>query len=144
MNIMNNPNDLNKAQDAWIQSAVDELDNSVETMDSIDASRLRTARQMAYREAEERRQKSWNTDFSNWLNCKGGLTLACIIALVATVTLNLNLQQTDPAVEVAEATQKPKPKVGIEVIPLLTAKEDLEFYESVNFLLWLEQKQGKT
>ena len=141
---MNNSNNTDKAQTSWIKSAVNELDNSVETMDSIDASRLRTARQMAYREAEAQRQESWSAGFGDWLSWKSGLTLACTIALVTTVTLNLNFQQTESTVVIAETTQKPKPNVGIEVIPLLTAKEDLEFYESVNFLLWLEQKQGKT
>ena len=142
---MNNPNDLNKAQDAWIQSAVDELDNSVETMDSIDTSRLRTARQMAYREAEEKRQKSWHTDFSDWLNWKGGLIPVFTITFFTAFILNSiwSPNETKTA-EIARTTQPTKPKVDIKVIPLLTAQEDLEFYESVNFLLWLENKQKKS
>lgn len=131
---MNNSNDPNDTQPDWIKSAVNELDDSVASMDSMDASRLRTARQMAYREAESRRQKGWSAALGDWLSWQGGFALACTIALVATVTLNLNLQQAGQS----------KPKAGIEVIPLLTAKEDLEFYESVNFLLWLENKQGKS
>lgn len=140
MNIMNK----SQTQQDWIKSAVNELDDSVATMDSIDASRLRTARQMASREAESHRQQGWAADFSDWLNWKSGLMLACTIALVATITLNLNLHQADQRVEIVTATQVTKPKVGIEMIPLLTAQEDLEFYESVNFLLWLENKQGKS
>lgn len=141
---MNNQNQSNESQDSWIKSAVNELDSSVENMNAIDASRLRMARQMAYREAEARRQKGWLVIFSDRLNWQSGVTLACMVALVATVTFNLNLQKNEPNVVIAKKTQKAKPKVGIDVIPLLTAKEDLEFYESVNFLLWLENKQGKS
>ena len=144
MNIMNNPNKSNDSQDAWIKSAVSELDSNVDNMDAIDASRLRAARQMAYREAEAHRQNGWASGLSGWLNWKRGLTLACTIALVATVTLNLSLQKTAQPELMAKTAQTVKPKVGIEVIPLLTAKEDLEFYESVNFLLWLENKQSKS
>lgn len=144
MNIMNNPNKSNDSQDAWIKSAVSELDSSVENMDAIDASRLRTARQMAYREAEAQRQKGWASGFNDWLNWKSGLTLACTIAVVATVTLNLNLDQKAPPELIVKTTQPFTQKVKIEEIPLLTAKEDLEFYESVNFLLWLEDKQSQS
>ena len=144
MNIMNNPNDPNKTQNDWLKAAVNELDESIDNMDSIDASRLRTARQMAYRKAEEQRQKSWRAGLNDWLSWKSGMALACTIAVVATVTFNLNPQQSEPEVIITKATQQQKPKVGIEVIPLLTANEDLEFYESVNFLLWLEQQQGKS
>ncbi len=144
MNIMNNPNKSNDSQDAWIKSAVSELDSSVENMDAIDASRLRTARQMAYREAEAQRQKGWASGFNDWLNWKSGLTLACTIAVVATITLNLNLDQKAPPELIAKTTQPFTQKVKIEEIPLLTAKEDLEFYESVNFLLWLEDKQSQS
>ena len=143
MNIMNNPNDPNKTQNDWLKSAINELDESVENMDSIDASRLRTARQMAYRKAEEQRQTSWSAGLNDWLRWKNGMALACTVAVVATVTFNLK-QPSKPEVITAKTTQQQKPKVGIEVIPLLTANEDLEFYESVNFLLWLEQQQGKS
>jgi len=136
---MNNSNDPNHTKPDWIKLAVNELDDSVASMDPIDGSRLRTARQMAYREAESQRQEGWAAGLGNWLNWKSGLTLACTIAIVATMTLNL-----DQPLENVTATPLAKPKVGIEMIPLLTAKEDLEFYESINFLLWLENKQGKS
>jgi hypothetical protein len=140
---MNNSNDTNSTDHDWIKSAVNELDDSVESMDAIDASRLRTVRHMAYREAESRRNKGWAARLGNLLNWQSGFALACTIALVATLTLNINLQRADQANETVKTAQF-KPKVGIEVIPLLTAKEDLEFYESVNFLLWLENQQGKS
>ena len=142
---MNNPNKSNKSQEhAWIKPALSELDGSVDNMDAIDESRLRTARQMAYREAEAQRQKGWASGLNDWLNWKSGLTLACTIALVATVTLNLNLEKSAPPELIAKTTQPFTQKVKIEEIPLLTAKEDLEFYESVNFLLWLEDKQSQS
>ena len=144
MNIMNKQNTNNHSNDAWIQSALEELDSSVDNMDTIDASRLKTARQIAYREAEAKRSESLVSGLSHWLNWKSGLTLACTIALVATVTLNLNRQQNTQPDLVATTTEAVKPRVGVEVIPLLTAKEDLEFYESVNFLLWLEDKQSQS
>ena len=144
MNIMNNPKKRNESQNAWINSAISELDSSVDKMDSVDASRLITARQMAYREAEALRQGGWSSNLNDWLNWKSGLTLACTIALVATVTLNLNLEKSAPSELIAKTTQPFTQKVKIEEIPLLTAKEDLEFYESVNFLLWLENKQSKS
>lgn len=143
MNIMNNSNQHNESQDSWIKSAVSELDSSVDNMDASDASRLRTARQMAYREAESRRHKGWLAGLSDWLDWQSGLTLACMIALAATVTFKLYLQ-AEPSMVIAKTTPKDRPKVGIDVIPLLTAKEGLEFYETVNFLLWLENKQGKS
>jgi len=142
---MNNSNDPNKPQDAWLKSAISELDDSVETMDAIDANRLRTVRQMAYREAQSRSNKGWGSSLGEWLNWKSSLTLVCTIALLATVTLNLNLTPDETKrVEIAKTTQPAKPKASIEVIPLLTAREELEFYESVNFLLWLENKQKKS
>ncbi len=137
---MNNSNEHKSTQPDWMKSALNELDDSVASMNSIDANRLHAARQAAYRDAQAQRNKRWTASLGSWLNWQSGFVLACTVALVATVAFNLNLQKADQAIQIA----KTKPKAGIEVIPLLTAKEDLEFYESVNFLLWLESKQGKS
>ena len=141
---MNNSNDHNDKKPDWLKSALNELDENVTNMDSVDASRLSAARQAAYREAQSQRSQSLAERLSHRFNWQSGFVLACTVAVVATVAFNLNVQEASQEVEIVTAPLEAKPKISIEVIPLLTAKEELEFYESVNFLLWLENKQGKS
>ena len=132
----------------WVQSAIKELDQSVDSMDAVDSGRLQTARQIAQREAASRSAltSGLGLGFSEWLNWKSGLTFACLAVVVAAVvfTTNQPLSQEPLIAKSEQTTQQAKPKVGIQMMPLLTAKEDMEFYESVNFLIWLENKQGKS
>lgn len=121
-----------KHQEPWLQHALSDLDQSVETMDPAIETRLNAARRLANRE-QNRAFRFW--EIPQWLT---GAAIACSIALVATVAINMNTATNQPVESHIATTNKP---ITLDVMPIMTARDDLEFYESIDFLLWLEKEK---
>ncbi len=108
--------------DSFEQRLRQQLDRSVETLDEARSRQLRQARLTALEQAPARHSHHW-----------GGLALA---ASVGALAVGLWLQQ------------QPEPSdpflIQVEAIELLAAQEDMEFYENLDFYLWLtsQEEQG--
>jgi negative regulator of sigma E activity len=106
----------------FLHSVSESLDHSVETMDASTQARLRAVRREALAASEARSRPAW-------LMPVGSLAVA---ATVAVLTVSLWLVPPDTAVD----AQLPAP----EDIALLSDSEALEFYENLDFYLWLDEE----
>jgi negative regulator of sigma E activity len=98
------------------------LDQAVETIDASTQARLRAARREALAAAESRSRPAW-------LMPVGSLAVA---ATVAVLTVSVWLVPPDTAVDAQLPT--------LEDIALLSDSEALEFYENLDFYLWLDEQ----
>jgi len=107
----------------FLNKLTDDLDQSVEAIDVATQARLRTARREAVTASETRSQPAW-------LMPMGSLAAA---ATVAVLTVSLWQMPTDQATD----SQLPP----LEDIALLSDNEGLEFYEDLDFYLWLDDEK---
>ena len=113
---MNEPND----KDQFLTQVQSTLDRSVDELDDDTLRALRKARHRAV-EASERRPA--------WLMPLGGLAMA---ATVAAFSVSLWLAEPQPEMN----AQLPP----LEDLALLGDAESLEFYEDLDFYLWLDDE----
>lgn len=106
----------------FLHELSDSLDQSVEAIDVSVQARLRAARREALAASEARVRPAW-------LMPVGSLAAA---ATVAALTVSLWLMPPDKAVD----GQLPL----LEDIVLLSDSEGLEFYENLDFYLWLDDE----
>ncbi len=124
---MNSGSDKNSFSDAEIQKLLKKsLDQSTESIDAVTSSRLSAARHRALEHAQTSSPWGW---LSPW---KGGLAALSVCVLALSVLLNDN-DQAQSANTVA--TEQSGMFADLEI---LASKDDVEFYESLDFLLWLE------
>lgn len=105
------------------------LDDSLDELDDSILLRLRQSRQMALKAAMQTSEKSSSLpvfEFPNWLApVSAGATFA-------TVALTFILFGTQPLPQQA-------PNI-LEDIELLSQGEELEFYQNLDFYIWLEDE----
>lgn len=117
------PENMNQDGTAhFLHSLSHNLDQAVETMDASTQARLRAARREALAASESRSRPAW-------LMPVGSLAVA---ATVAVLTVSLWLVPPDTAVDPQLPT--------LEDIALLSDSEALEFYENLDFYLWLDEQ----
>ncbi len=96
------------------------LDARADNLDDRVVARLRAARLKAIEAAEKKYQRP------AWINPIGGLVTATLVVGVATT-----LWVTNPVL----------PRHGMEDIELLASAENPEFYQDLDFYLWLEARE---
>lgn len=114
---MNEPKD----NDQFLQNVQSTLDRSVDELDDDTLRALRKARHKAV-EASERRPV--------WLMPVGGLAMA---ATVAAFSVSLWMAEPQPGVDAQ--------LLPLEDLALLGDAESLEFYEDLDFYLWLDDEK---
>ena len=122
----------------WLkQSLRKHLDGQVDDIDFTVASKLSAARHRAIAQEPLKEQKtSLGMSSFNWTSA---LTSTAVLAMVAVVSSQLF--RPSPLPEVEQAAQVSQ-DVFMEDIKLLSAKDDIEFYQSVEFLEWMENNSG--
>ncbi len=106
------------------------LDESLDDLDEAILSRLRQNRQQAVKHATQTAEPLNQTSFlfPAWLApISTGATFA-------TVALVITLFGTQPLFQYVQDND------FMEDVQLLSAKEDLEFYQNIEFYLWLEDE----
>ena len=106
----------------FLRQLNDRLDQSVEDMDVSTQARLRAARQEAVAASEVHSHPAW-------LLPVGSLAAA---ATVAVLTVSLWLVPPDETVD--------NPLPPLEDFALLSDNEGLEFYQDLDFYLWLDDE----
>jgi len=119
---------VNKAKDTdrLLKMSASALDQAVDELDDATLRDLRRVR----REALLASKPVVSEKRPAWLLPMGGLATAATVA-VLTVSLWLTLPENDPA------TQLPP----LEDLALLGDAESLEFYEDLDFYLWLDDEK---
>lgn len=107
----------------FLQQLNDSLDRSVDEMDVSTQARLHAARREAVAASEARR-------YTTWLMPVGSLAAATTVAVL---TVSLWLVPPDETVD----EQMPP----LEDFALLSDSEGLEFYEDLDFYLWLDTEK---
>lgn len=111
---------MNIDDDKLINLSRSALDACADDLDDLVVARLRAARLNAIEVAEKKYQRP------AWINPIGGLVTATLVVGVATM-----LWVTNPA----------PPRHGMEDIELLASAENPEFYQDLDFYLWLEARE---
>jgi hypothetical protein len=120
--------DLNNNDQAFLDKARHELDQSCDRLDGRTLSRLNSIRHAAL-EQQQRPGRALLAPF-------GGLATACILVLV--VSLYYDGKPGTPApVQAGSGTE-----TVIEDLDILTSMEGLEFYENLEFYQWLEENES--
>ena len=125
----------------WIKGAVQQhLDREVDAIDFNVSSKLAAARHRAMEQ-----HKSGNTglatDWLHWPALAGGSAML-VLALVVGNQFYPPTSDTLPANTVTAENTPVAPGDLIEDLPLLSATDDIEFYQSIEFLEWMESNSG--
>ena len=110
------------------QRAIDALNAEVDQLTLVDTARLQAARRRALDRTPARQGYT--------LPWQG---LAAAVILVAVVIVRLLQSGGNAVPEVTTASSKPAQMDGLfNDLPLLAAGEDVDFYQDLEFLIWLE------
>ncbi len=104
------------------------LDAEANKLDSISAAKLYSARQRALEQLQDKKQSIF-TGFG-----KIGLAVAASIVLTATI-----LMETPKQVHETNTTDEAR---VFENINILASNDSVEFYQSLDFLIWLENESN--
>lgn len=105
---------------AFLETINKQLDQRVEEIDDPTKDALRRIRRSAIAQATDRSTSRWQ-----WLQ---PVPIMATISLVLVISLSLRLTMT--------SSMHPTP--ALEDIPLLTASDDIEFYNDLEFYRWIE------
>lgn len=122
MNHFDRNNNQSITAEPWVVEAVEQLKKPLEA--SV-ASQLRERR---YRVLERHAQKPRLPSFFTW----GVPTLMGVIAIMVVIGLR---QETDNDIHLLQTADN----VVLEDLSIIKATDDLEFYQNLEFLLWMEQ-----
>lgn len=111
--------DMKNSEDTLINLSRRVLDGRVDQLDDKIVARLRSARRRAIDVVAKKYERP------AWMNPIGGLVTATMVVGVATT-----LWVTNPS----------PPRQGMEDIELLASVESPEFYQDLDFYLWLEAR----
>ena len=134
--------EVSLADEQWItESLRDHLDAQADNLDFNVTSKLSAARHRAL--AQETNASTANSAFS-WFSWKTAVASTAVVAL--TIFATQQLYQTNPEQAIGlndsvAANQVPQ-QVLIEDLELLTASDDIDFYQSVEFLEWMAINSG--
>ena len=106
-----------------LSAAKSTLDNSVDDLDASTLERLATIRRQAVESATK--QQASSIGLPSWLLPVGGLATAAAAVLVTMTLWTIQPDKQDAPVAV------------LEDINLLTAPEEIEFYQDLEFYEWL-------
>ncbi|MEE8388576.1 MAG: DUF3619 family protein [Acidiferrobacterales bacterium] len=112
-------NDMNGSEDKLIDQTRRVLDARADQLDDNIVARLRAGRLRATEVAARKNKRP------AWINPVGGLVAATLVVGIAT-----SLWMANPSV----------PKHGIEDMEILASVESPEFYQNLEFYLWLEER----
>ena len=107
-----------------------ELDAAVEAIDSSIVRRLNDARREALAQVSGKRYTSFFG--TSWASAAIGVT-----ALLVVVLLWFEPLEKDSDLVVTDNSP-----TTLESLPILSSSDDLEFYQSVDFLVWMEKNSG--
>ncbi len=118
------------------------LDDQVDNLDYNITSRLSAARHRALA-GEQRLERSVGV---SRLVLVGGMCTAVLASLLVTqITTDSDISQTQQVALIDSAVQPgsvEKQTHIVEDLQLLSASDDIEFYESLEFLEWIETNSG--
>ena len=120
-----------------LRALVAELDREVEDLDAATLGRLRAARRTALGAAGPRRRPAPGAFGTGAL---GGTVAVAALALAVWTVRPIDAPDAPIA---ASASASASASAPAEAPPVVTAGEDLEFYRSVDFLLWLEARSER-
>ena len=108
---------------AFLDNINDRLNKRVDELDDATLSALQNIRKTAIAQAENKTTDTWN-----WLQPIPVMALASIV-LVVSVTLQMTM------------TSSVLPSPALADIPMLTASDDIEFYNDLEFYQWLDAEK---
>jgi hypothetical protein len=112
------------------------LDAQVENLDFNISSKLSAARHQALAGQSRVGKKSFGIVGLEW---PGLVAASCAVVLIAFLTVQLNTEEPE-ADSFQLATYEPTH--FIEDLNILSATDDIDFYQSVEFLEWMENNAG--
>jgi len=122
----------------WIKESLsNHLDAQVESLDYTVTSKLSAARHRAL--ALEQPKNSIFTAKKTWFSWTAALASTAVLVLAVTAGMRLLPQSQTQTVELAGQMSQ---AVLLEDLNLLSASDDIEFYQSVEFLEWMESNSG--
>ena len=107
----------------FLDNINDKLDQGVNEIDDATVGALHNIRKAAIAQAENKTINTWN-----WLQPIPVMAMASIV-LVVSVTLQMTM------------TSSVLPAPALADIPLLTASDDIEFYNDLEFYQWLDAEK---
>ncbi|MDB4223256.1 DUF3619 family protein [Granulosicoccus sp.] len=112
------------------------LDAQVENLDFNISSKLSAARHQALAGQSRLGGKSFGIGGLQW---PGLVAASCAVVLVAFLAVQLNSEAPE-----ADSSQLAnyEPALFIEDLNILSAADDIDFYQSVEFLEWMENNAG--
>ena len=116
-------NNFNNDEQAFLDSAREQLDRSCDRLDGKTQSRLNSIRHAAIEHGRRHPGRALLAPF-------GGLVTACVLVLVVSVFF----QGAD--------TPVPDNRSTMEDLDILTSTESLEFFENLEFYQWLEENEA--
>ena len=116
-------NNVNNDEQAFLDSAREQLDRSCDRLDGQTQSRLNSIRHAAIEHGRRHPGRALLAPF-------GGLVTACVLVLVVSVFF----QGAD--------TPVPDNRSTMEDLDILTSTESLEFFENLEFYQWLEENEA--
>lgn len=122
MNHFNNNDHKLHNDEPWLSNAAEQLSQPLHP--SI-AAQLRAARQLAL---DQPKSRSRLPQFFLW----GAPTLAGLVAIMLTFGL---WQEPDNDISLLQTAEN----AVLEDLSIIKASDDLEFYQNIEFLLWMEQ-----
>lgn len=134
--------ELSLADEQWItESLRDHLDAQSNNLDFNVTSKLSAAR---HRALAQETNTSTVGSFISWFSWKTAVASTAVVALTIFATQQFYQTNPEPAIGVNDsiaANQVPQ-QVLIEDLELLTASDDIDFYQSVEFLEWMAINSG--
>ena len=125
----------------WIKGAVQHhLDQETDQLDFNVSSKLAAARHRAM-DQNNAATTSSITDWLNWPALAGGTAMLLVALVVGNQFYSPTTDTIPDAITIAENTSAPTSAL-IEDLPLLSATDDIEFYQSIEFLEWMESNSG--
>ncbi len=127
----------------WIADSLrNHLDKQADNLDYTVTSKLSAARHRAL--ALEHTDKSTANSIFSWFNWTTALGSTAVLAVAIFVSLQLLPTSTTQTTELTEVVLENNmtQQTLMEDLNLLSASDDIEFYQAVEFLEWMENNAG--
>ncbi len=128
---------LTRNEQLFKKSLHEHLDSQVENLNYTVSSKLSAARHRALSgDSSSLSNKGTQNDWLNWTNAAGGVLVLGVAVFGGLQFYSSGTSlSTDPADRIAQ-------QVLMEDLNLLSSSDDIEFYQSVEFLEWMETYSG--
>lgn len=121
--------------DPWFKESMQaHLDSKLDNLDYNVTSQLSAARYraLALEQTSSKTARSW----FDWTNALGA---TAVLAIAVFLGMQFYPSDSAPGIDTAEQVAQ---QVLIEDLNLLSASDEIEFYQSVEFLEWMESNSG--